>query len=581
MLGLDDSFFGSGNDRNVQYCYDCGINMYGIRPLMERGEERRFSINVDKIPTDCRTLISRNVDNIEARLLAVETIDLFDKTAVAAISQGDRSVVQFLEVLSSQQMISDGDHHIFPQKMFEKRSRHQLQRDPRILKDGMQKNVRYVGDSVEEAQPIIQIDPKKAAFFPAVSLGRFLEEIIPGGGSLETKLLDDRNYRTAAKQVKNLVVRTNHLDSNRFFAVNGLTKDGSDRVKFEFEGRKISVAAYFSERYNIRLRFSKLPCVVEVRKVRVEGQTQKVENYYPIEVLDIEDGQRVPLQKQSGALTEQMIRQCQALPKSFRDLNEQQRDKASITSGNPYFKAHGVRPESQMLRAQAEVLFPPALVYGRDREEPQGANLMWRMGPQRQFLIAADAPAVWAAVIFQRGVEGNRCKDFLQRLVQSANNRGFPLSPPKRYDQWDDTDPEFIRGKLAFYAENRCSYIVFFTKDKMDPVHHTMKFFETEFPIVTQHISGATMEKGIGNKGAFLVLDNILMKMHLKLGGVNHGLSTARDMQRCNNLGHDIVAKEWLAPTRMFIGLDLSHAGPQSLYERQSGQPVNDPTVVG
>lgn len=40
-------------------------------------------------------------------------------------------------------------------------------------------------------------------------------------------------------------------------------------------------------------------------------------------------------------------------------------------------------------------------------------------------------------------------------------------------------------------------------------------------------------------------------------------------------------AKEWLAPTRMFIGLDLSHAGPQSLYERQSGQPVNDPTVVG
>jgi hypothetical protein len=47
---------------------------------------------------------------------------------------------------------------MFPQKMYEKNSKQTLQRDPRILKDGMQKNVRYVGDSVESAQPIIQID---------------------------------------------------------------------------------------------------------------------------------------------------------------------------------------------------------------------------------------------------------------------------------------------------------------------------------------------------------------------------------------------------------------------------------------
>jgi hypothetical protein len=31
----------------------------------------------------------------------------------------------------------------------------------------------------------------------------------------------------------------------------------------------------------------------------------------------------------------------------------------------------------------------------------------------------------------------------------------------------------------------------------------------------------------------------------------------------------------------MFIGLDMSHASPQSLYERESDIPVSEPTVVG
>lgn len=69
-------------------------------------------------------------------------------------------------------------------------------------------------------------------------------------------------------------------------------------------------------------------------------------------------------------------------------------------------------------------------------------------------------------------------REFLGRLVQSANNRGFPLPQPKRYDQWDDTHPDYIREKLTFYAQYNCEFIVFFTKDKMDPVHHTMKFLE-------------------------------------------------------------------------------------------------------
>ncbi|KAH7725804.1 piwi domain-containing protein [Aphelenchoides avenae] len=585
LLASDDDFFGTESERRAHYCYDCGINMYSIKQLMKRKEERCFTIEMDKIPDDCRHYVGRSVDSVEARLLATEKIDLFDKTVVEDITQGDRSVIQFLEILSSQKIISEGKHHIFPQKMFEKSSSQTLQRDPRILKDGMQKNVRFVGDSIEAAQPIIQIDPKKAAFFPTGALGKFLEEMIGGNDKLVNKIFVDRNLKLAVKQVKNLVVRTNHLDLNRTFAINGLTADGANKVKFDIDGKETTVDGYFKEKYNIELRYPKLPCAIERRLARIDGQNRKVENYYPIEVLEIVDGQRVSIQKQTPALTEQMIRQCQALPKVFKELNEKQRAQAFIASGNPYFKAHGVRASTEMLCAQAEILFPPALLYdgGKDREEPRGAELIWKLGPQRKFLVPAESPPVWAAVIFQRGVQAAKCQEFINRMLQSANQRGFPLRKPNRYDEWDETTPDYISQKFAFYAKNKCKYVLFFTKEKLDPVHHIMKHQEIQHGIVTQHVSAQTMEKGAGQKGAFLVLDNVLMKMHLKLGGVNHGLSTARDMQRANKrfAAHDVVGTQWLAPTRMFVGLDFSHAGPQSLYERQAGQSVSDPTIIG
>jgi hypothetical protein len=43
---------------------------------------------------------------------------------------------------------------------------------------------------------------KKAAFFPAIALGAFLEQILPGGSPLEEKLSMGRNFQTAVKQVK-------------------------------------------------------------------------------------------------------------------------------------------------------------------------------------------------------------------------------------------------------------------------------------------------------------------------------------------------------------------------------------------
>jgi len=109
-----------------------------------------------------------------------------------------------------------------------------------------------------------------------------------------------------------------------------------------------------------------------------------------------------------------------------------------------------------------------------------------------------------------------------------------------------------------------------------------MKLIEVETGILSQHVSQMTLRKAIGDRGAFMVLDNISLKTNLKLGGVNFGLSTAGAfLQRNRSVDGDIVNNEWLSAKRMFIGLDMSHAAPQSLFDRQANVVCSEPTIVG
>ena len=68
------------------------------------------------------------------------------------------------------------------------------------------------------------------------------------------------------------------------------------------------------------LQCPELPCAIERRPWHGKGessgsegqQPKYVDSYYPLEVLKILPGQRVPIQKQTRALTQQMIQKCQS-----------------------------------------------------------------------------------------------------------------------------------------------------------------------------------------------------------------------------------------------------------------------------
>jgi len=219
----------------------------------------------------------------------------------------------------------------------------------------------------------------------------------------------------------------------------------------------------------------------------------------------------VPIDKQTPKLTEQMIRQCQVLPIQLGPQIDQQRDKAMVQSGNPFFKQHGLRVDPNQMRTEAQVLFPPAIQYNppNDRVEPDRtgsesnlvmthrknipvtyasfySELEWRtVGrevPQRRaYTACATWPTRWAVVIVQNSLPQNPCqsvieepenskcfncknlvsRQFCRELVNTAQKRGIgDADMPQRVDHFEDNTlcvkdnstlftPQILSGNLC------------------------------------------------------------------------------------------------------------------------------------
>ncbi|KAI1701249.1 PAZ domain-containing protein [Ditylenchus destructor] len=300
MLSSNPNTFGDKSDfRN--YLYDCGINFYSNTSLnMVMGEVRIFPIDRTLLPADLHGYLGRRVEKITANLLYCEEIDLRE---LGKLSESrSRSAVQFLDILSSQEIIKKNRHYIFPPKVFEKANEIRLKNDPRILKEGFEKNVRIVGDNLEDATPIIQIDHKMSAFFPEVTVDEFLSKFLTGHEpDLGRRIFSQMH--TATKQIKGLSVVATHLEVPRTFTVYGLTPVAAKEITFDLpDGAHISVVDYIERRYNRRIRHPNLPCVIE----NIGSKKVIKKSFYPIELVKIVAGQRVNFDQQTPGLLDKI-----------------------------------------------------------------------------------------------------------------------------------------------------------------------------------------------------------------------------------------------------------------------------------
>uniref|UniRef100_A0A0R3S4X7 PAZ domain-containing protein n=1 Tax=Elaeophora elaphi TaxID=1147741 RepID=A0A0R3S4X7_9BILA len=347
MLENYEDFFGSDLKK---YFYDCGINFYSVDKLFDRCEgEKEFKISVEMLPPETRDYLGKQITRLVARLLPCEEISMHETTAVSAdLHARERSLQQFLEIATSQMMIYEQSHLMFRNKAYDHPGEHDIGvSGGKVLTAGMEKSVRFVGNSWEQATPIVQIDGQISFFYAKTKKAAFFKEqpLVELVGTLCNRahpkmLMEDVKLRTrVARQLKDLVVRTTHLETQRFFCIFGMTAETADKLIIPINNQDTTVADYILYKYQRRLRYPGLPCIIERRVSSADKRPRN--SFHPMEFLEVVGGQRVDAKKQTPELVDDLIQNCRLLPMNLKSENERRRCRAQIVNENPYLRSLG------------------------------------------------------------------------------------------------------------------------------------------------------------------------------------------------------------------------------------------------
>ncbi|KAJ1371276.1 hypothetical protein KIN20_033196 [Parelaphostrongylus tenuis] len=123
----------------------------------------------------------------------------------------------------------------------------------------------------------------------------------------------------------------------------------------------------------------------------------------------------------------------------------------------------------------------------------------------------------------------------------------------------------------------KVSLAIFVTKIKKDPIHDFIKLLEAKHGVVTQHVCTATVMACCQNRAR--IIENVLLKMNVKCGGINHVVLPTAVALGNRTSQRDMDGR--IFGGKMFVGFELSHPAAQSLYSRQNKQALKEPTVIG
>ncbi|KAI6224473.1 hypothetical protein M3Y99_01396100 [Aphelenchoides fujianensis] len=363
--------------------FDCGQTIIATERLSLPQELIKITLNADLLDPKYRDYLPRRLIELYVELKFVETIRVDSGRLSMDELDADCTSLSIIEMVFHQKVVKDDKFHVFKQQCYLKNpptGRELRAIQGRVLKEGLAKGVRLCGEDKAAPHLMLQATVKTSAFYPSMSLKKYLMAAFnePDLHALARLLRDDgQKFQQAATDVKRLLLVSFDRETP--------AEDGTVLKK-----QKVMVVDYMKEKYGReRNECDRMPAVIQ--KTRDRGGN-KVVNYFPIDFLDVIDGQRVPLQKMDGKFQQAMIREARMDAPAMQEATKRLANAAFLTASSPYARRFGLGMQTKPIETTADVLHPPAIVFGQGvTVEPQ-ADGQWRLQrPQqdRRFLDGA------------------------------------------------------------------------------------------------------------------------------------------------------------------------------------------------
>ncbi|TGZ81202.1 Piwi-domain-containing protein [Ascodesmis nigricans] len=308
---------------------------------------------------------------------------------------------------------------------------------------------------------------------------------------------------------------------------------------------QISVADYYVQAYNIRLKHPRLPLV----------RTRKPGEYYPMELCHVIEGQRCPF-KLDDRQTADMIKFTVERPDK-RVAAIRQNVHSLGWDKDPVLDEYGMQISSQMLTTKARLLPAPKIEYGRGSKQAvmSAPNGQWDLR-DKKFVDCPKTPLKsWGIMVFNspRTITEQQIKQFVQTFIQVYSNHGGQVTNKQPAIMYADSQKPVGVNIFSIFRETgtrnnmKPQLLMCILPGKSQQPYADIKAYcDINLGVASQCLQ--TMHV-LQSKPQYC--SNVCMKVNAKLGGSSNRLHT-------DSL---IISPE--NPT-FILGADVSHSAPGS-----------------
>lgn len=408
-------------------------------------------------------------------------------------------------------------------------------------------------------RPIVNIDVANSVFIKKQTVLEFMCEVLNEAmncnqytlGQMEALRgpfqLKTHEHAAFEKAIKGLSVLTRNAP-NRPQKIISVQHLSAEQLKFESKHggqmREMTVAEYFASK-NQPLKFPFFPCL--------ESGNKKKPSFLPLEVCEMFTPHRVS-GKLSDIQTSMMIKGvCTDAPERERRIMDVI-GKASLNQ-DPFAKRFGFKIDLKMMQLTGRVIPAPSLEYTNYQKiAPREGS--WMMNQGAKFFISGQILSYGVVTLLGRHCE-NDLAEFCRELMRLASASGMvvgSINPASvvYVDGRNQNQAGIHKGletcrNECMVKDNRCDLLIVPVPSRDTQKYSVIKSVcEKQLGVSSQvvlqrNIRGAKRQ----------TLENILLKINGKLGGVNCKLST-----------EDACKKYLLGQPTLVLGIDVTHPSP-------------------